>query len=199
MMSNKEMDNSIEHRGQIYIQKILAGEQEAFRDFIELFQCLVYSIASKFIRCQEDQDDICQDIFIKVYQNLGQFRGDSKISTWIGKIAYNVCLNYLRKKKNLAFDDNHGDPYFEKQHATDAPDRLTEMHDISLRLHNEINRLPEKMQTALMLFHVQGLKYDEIASIMGCPEGTVKSHLYRARQLLKKRLLEKYQKEEIVG
>ncbi|MBN2105242.1 sigma-70 family RNA polymerase sigma factor [bacterium] len=194
------MNESIENRGLICIQKILAGEQEAFRDFILLFQRLVYSITSKLIVCQEDQDDICQTIFIKAYQNLDQFRGDSKISTWIGKMTYNTCLNYLRRKKHLCLEDHHIDHYSNKhQNTRDTPDHLTETQDMSIRLHHEMNRLPAQMRTALTLYHIQGLTYDEIASVMSCPEGTVKSHLYRARQLLKKRLLEKYQKEELIG
>jgi len=198
-MSNKEMDQNIEHRGRIYLNQVLNGHRPAYRHFIRLYERLVFSIAARLISCSEDRDDICQDVFIKAYQNLEAFRGDSKISTWLGKITYNTCINYLRRKKLAGARNGISQKTIDEFESLEmAPDQSMEKQDIAARLKDEILRLPPQLQTALTLFHMQGMKYDEIAEIMGLPEGTVKSHLYRARQMLKKRLLEKYQEEELM-
>jgi RNA polymerase sigma factor (sigma-70 family) len=192
------MKKTIELKGQNCLKQVLSGNQEAFREFIKLYEKLVFSIAGKLVDNADDLNDLCQDIFIKVYQSLNQFRNDCKISTWIGKIAYHSCLNYLRKKKSLT-PDCMNEYMLNRQTSQPAPpDRLAETGDISLRLKQEIDRMPVQFRIVLTLYHLEDLKYHEIAEIMALPEGTVKSYLFRARQLLKKRLLEKYEREELI-
>ena len=193
------MNKITELRGQNCLKLVLSGNHEAFREFIELYEKLVFSIAGKLVDNPDDLNDLCQDIFIKVYQSLNQFRNGCKISTWIGKITYHFCLNYLRKKKNLTTDCMNEYMLNRQMSQLSPPDRLAETGDISLRLKQEINRLPVQFRVALTLYHLEDLTYQEIAEIMALPEGTVKSHLFRARQLLKKRLLEKYEQEELIS
>lgn len=188
-----------EKRGQACLNQVLSGNREAFREFIDLYKKLVFSIAGKLVDNPDDLNDLCQEIFIKVYRNLNQFRSDSKISTWIGKIAYLSCLNYLRQKKSLATDSINSYALNQNSVQPMRPDQLAETRDISLLLKQEINNLPSRFRVALTLYHLEGLKYHEISKIMGLPEGTIKSHLFRARQLLKKRLLQKYQQEELIS
>lgn len=188
------MEITHENDGQTCIQEVLNGNHEAYRDFILLYQRLVFSIANKLISCREDRDDICQEVFIKAYQNLANFKGECKISTWIAKITYNTCINTLRRKKTSPLNDSI-DFYSE---SANWPDTQFENQDLCQRVQQEIDRLPVILRTALTLYHQEGLKYDEIARVMNLPEGTIKSHLFRARQLLKKRLLIKYEKEELL-
>ena len=193
------MNEMTEKRGQACLNQVLSGNREAFREFIDLYKKLVFSIAGKLVDNPDDLNDLCQEIFIKVYRNLNQFRSDSKISTWIGKIAYLSCLNYLRQKKSLATDSINSYALNQNSVQPMRPDQLAETRDISLLLKQEINNLPSRFRVALTLYHLEGLKYHEISKIMGLPEGTIKSHLFRARQLLKKRLLQKYQQEELIS
>jgi RNA polymerase sigma factor (sigma-70 family) len=151
------------------------------------------------IQSPTDREDICQDVFLKVYENLGGFKFESKLSTWIAKIAYNTCLNHLEKKKVLLFDDiSSDDRSLESLPGnTLAPDRLAEEKQTSSLLRKEIRKLPVHYKTIITLYHLDHMSYNEISEAMDLPEGTVKSHLFRARRLLKERLMSKYQPEDL--
>lgn len=181
------------------IDKIISGDTKAYQSFIEEYQRLVMHIVFRMISNVADREDVCQDVFIKAYQNLSNFHFESKISTWLAKIAYNTCINYLKKKKVPLFNDFSTDgesiDNFLSDHA--SPDEFAERRDLSLRLQNEINKLPVQFRTILTLYHLDEMSYSEIVEIMGLPEGTVKSYLFRARKLLKERLISKYQQEEL--
>jgi len=183
----------------LLIKKILAGNNKAFQSLIEEYQRLVSHIVFKMINKEEDKEDVCQDVFIKVYQNLSMFMFESKLSTWIGRIAYNTCINHLEKKKAPLFND-----LFPEEVTLDSfadnninPDKFTEEKDISYRLQTEISNMPPQFRTILTLYHLDEMSYHEIGEIMGLPGGTVKSYLFRARKLLKERLISKYKQEEL--
>ena len=181
------------------IDKILAGDTNAFKSVVEEYQRLVSHIVFRMINMEEDREDVCQDIFLKVYRNLSRFKFESKLSTWIAKIAYNTCINYLGKKKVPLFNDLSRDDITLDSFSGNniAPDKFTEKKDISVRLQAIIEKMPAQFRSILTLFHLQEMRYNEIAEIMGLPEGTVKSYLFRARKLLKERLMSQYKQEEI--
>jgi len=183
----------------LLIDKILAGDKKAFQAFIEEYQRLVSHIVFRMIPNESDREDVCQDVFIKLYQNLVYFQFESKVSTWIAKIAYNACINHLRKKKVPLFDDlsSEGESLDSLVGDNISPDEFTEERDIAFRLQSEIDKLPIHFQTILTLYHLDEMSYSEIAEIMKLPEGTVKSYLFRARKLLKDRLMSKYQWEDL--
>ena len=183
----------------LQIQKILAGDKSAFQTLVEEHQRLVSHIVFRMIPNREDREDTCQEVFLKVYQNLGNFRSESKLSTWIAKIAYNACLNHMEKRKLLLFDDlsseeQSKDRFAEKVHH---PDQLTDEKEISSLLQAEIDKMPVHFRAILTLYHLDGMSYNEIGEILSLPAGTVKSYLFRARRLLKERLLAKYQPEDL--
>lgn len=184
----------------VLVEKILSGSSEEFKIIIEAYQRLVSHIVFRMIPKQAEREDICQDVFIQVYQNLGNFKFESKLSTWIARIAYNRCINYLEKKKIPLFHDlSPGEESIEIQSDDSfAPDTFTEHQDRSSRLEMEIEKLPIQFRTILTLFHLDEMKYNEISEIIGLPEGTVKSYLFRARKLLKQRLMSKYKPEELL-
>ena len=181
------------------ILKILSGDQQALRQFIDMHQRLVSHIVFRMIPIEREREDICQNIFIKIYQNLGTFHFQSKLSTWIGAIAYNTCLNYLEKKKIPLREDIPGDYSIPDYADTDVllPDAHVEREDTSIRIRRELMKLPAIFRTILTLFYLDELSYREIGAVMDLPEGTVKSYLFRGRKYLKDRLLRKYQPEEI--
>lgn len=194
------------------VEKIISGDLAAFQQFIENYQRLVTHMVFRMILNEADREEICQDVFLKIYQNLKNFQFQSKLSTWISKIAYNTCINYLKKKKALLYDDLtlHENGSFDsssdnKQNGSillkgefPLPDEATISNEISEMLYRELNQLPVNYRTIITLYHLDNLNYEEISEITGIPMGTVKSHLYRARKLLKDKLLQKYEEQEFV-
>ena len=180
------------------INRINAGDTAAFGLIIEDYKRLVYNIVFRLVQNQKDVEDLCQDVFVKAYRNLANFQFQSKLSTWIGTIAYNTSINYLKKKRVLLKEDISDETNVEYPGEHDnSPQENTENSDISIRLKSEIENLPVQFRTILSLYHLEEMSYAEIADITKLPEGTVKSYLFRARKLLKERLLDKYEKEEL--
>jgi len=181
------------------VEKILAGDRSAFGTLIMEYQKLVNHIVFRMVPAGADREDICQEVFIKVYRNLPRFRFDSSLSTWIGTISRNTCLNFLDKKQVPLLDDilDEGSEFEASADPTQGPDRLLTSRETADILQHEIARLPEAYRTIVTLFHLDEMSYGEIGKIMKLPEGTVKSYLFRARRLMKKRLTAKYVREEL--
>ena len=187
------------------VQQILSGDMNAFRSLIDDFQRLVCHIVFRMVTNETDREEICQEVFIKVHQNLKDFQFKSKLSTWIGRIAYNTCINYLKKKKLPLYDDFLRNDVQNGKSNSETPKRISDFatslrmpddHVISREtmrfVYAEIEKLPPDFRAILTMFHLDEMKYAEISEVMNLPEGTVKSYLFRARKLLKERLLEKY-------
>jgi RNA polymerase sigma-70 factor (ECF subfamily) len=181
------------------VNRILAGDAKAFKSLVEQNQRLVSHIVFKMIPNETDREDLSQDVFMRVYRNLGRFEFRSKLSTWIARITYNTCGNYLEKKKIPLYED-----LAPEQKTIDScaganplPDEYTEKQEISDRLREEVDMLPIQYKTIITLYHLDEMSYTEIGGIMKLPEGTVKSYLFRARKLLKERLTAKFQPEEL--
>lgn len=187
------------HENENLVKQILDGNELAFERLIRNFQRLVSHIVFRMVSNQSDREDICQDVFIKVYKNLSGFRFDSKLSTWIARIAYNRCINFLEKKKVALYDDLSPDDkqYDAAASESDRPDQISQQSDLKALLFKEIDTLPIQYRTIITLYHLDEMSYHEIAGIMGLPEGTVKSYLFRARKQLREKLESKYQREDM--
>lgn len=181
----------------ILIQRILGGDTQAFQAIIQDYQRLVSQIIFRMVPNKVEVEDLCQDVFMKVYQNLASFQFQAKLSTWIARIAYNTAVNYLKKKKVPLFADlAHEGCSIEAFSNEGAPaDEAVVQHDLTARVEAEIQKLPVRFKTILTLYHLQEMSYAEIGKIMGLPDGTVKSYLFRARRMLRERLLAKYDQE----
>jgi RNA polymerase sigma factor (sigma-70 family) len=192
------------------VSKILGGNLNAFKDLVEMYQKLVVHLVFRHISRQEHREEICQEVFIKVFQNLSGFKFQSKLSTWIGKIAYTTTINYLRKEKIHGSDDirtssnndENEDKYYDTLdaiHSDDlSPSETVERQDISKLIHKNIGHLPTPYQTIITLYHLEQMSYQEISEIMDLPEGTVKSYLFRGRKKLKDSLVKELQGEEVL-
>ncbi len=170
------------------IKRIQAGDRHAFRWLIKNNERLVYGLVWKIVRNSADAEDICQEVFLKVHEKLDTFNQDSKLSTWIAKIAYNQALSHLRKRDILQNSDDVQDEVFSDKlpdSGVETPVNCLEAKELKTVVHEAIERLPLPFRTLIDLFHIQEMSYAEIVEISGLPEGTVKSYLYRGRKLLK--------------
>lgn len=186
------------------VDLVLAGDMHAFRCLVEMTEGLVAQIVTRLIRIDEDRKDVAQDVYLKAFQNLKGFRFQSKLSTWVGQIAYNTCLNRLQKKQLSIYgppertaDGMEDDARSDHFRAADETDRLLLQKELKGLLEAEIGRLPPIYQTLIGLYHQEALSYQEITRITGLPEGTVKSYLFRARKELKDSMLSMYKKEKL--
>jgi RNA polymerase sigma factor (sigma-70 family) len=186
------------------VNRVLSGDNHAFGKIINNTEGLVAQIVFKMIPVAEDRKDLVQDIYLKVFHNLCGFKFQSKLSTWIARIAYNTCISWIEKKKplfpgNLSEDDemedNDGNGYSRNGFA-ESETRIFQK-ELSSILYKEIESLPTVWQTLILLYHQESMSYEELADITNLPMGTIKSHLFRARKMLKEKLLSKYKKEAL--
>lgn len=179
------------------VDAVLSGNRHALRDFIKRHERLVSHMVARLVDDKSDREELCQDIFLKAYEKLGDFNFQSKLSTWVATIAYRHGVNHLRKRK-VKFADLPED-------ADDwnfvAPENLAtniEDEDLELLIKKNLEQLPPHYKVVLTLFHVDGMNYNEIGEATGMPEGTVKNYLFRARHLLKESVKKYLGQEEIL-
>lgn len=186
------------------VDRILGGDAAVFGIVIKSTEKLVAQIVFKMISNAEDRKDIAQDIYLKAYKNLGAFRFQSKLSTWIAQISYNTCLDYLRKKRLVLpgndneegdTDDNTLDRLSQSTSIRTESERLIFQKDLSGILKTEIEKLSPVYKTLITLYHQEELSYEEMAEITGLHIGTIKSYLFRARKKMKENLLLNYKKK----
>jgi RNA polymerase sigma factor (sigma-70 family) len=180
------------------IRAVLNGDARAFAKLVDQHKRLVSHIVFRLIPAESDREDLCQDVFLKVYQNLDGFHFNAKLSTWIARIAYNTCLNFLDKKRESLYEDLApvGETLDSLPVDNDRPDTITEQRQQAVRLCEEIDQLPVQYGLILSLYHLQDMSYAEIGRILSMPDGTVKSYLFRARRLLKERLVSRATEEK---
>jgi len=177
------------------VQRVLLGDRSAFDIIVKNTEKLVSMIVSKMITSPADRKDLVQDIYLKVFHNLAGFKHKSKLSTWIGQIAYNTCLHYLNKKQLVLTGELYSDE--SGTDAADDPEVSLSGKELSGILQLEIAKLSPVYRTLITLFHREELSYGEITQITGLPEGTVKNYLFRARKQLKENILANYKIEEL--
>jgi RNA polymerase sigma-70 factor (ECF subfamily) len=192
------------HTDRQLVDLVLGGDMQAFSTIIKTTEGLVAQIVYKLISNEEDRKDMAQDIYLKVFHHLKGFKFQSKLSTWVGQIAYNTCLNRLQKKQVPLYVPPDGDwEWIERGRRYTAPGATEETDGVLLKkelnslLQTAIGQLPPLYQTLIGLYHQEDLSYQEITQITGLPEGTVKNYLFRARKILKESLLSNYKKEQL--
>ena len=174
------------------IRKAQEGQSDAFNTLVEKYQRKMFHLAYSMTRNRESADDLTQDVFLKAYSSLKNFRAESGFGTWLYRIAVNTVKDHLRKegrKRALPFDESIQDSSLSSQEDTILK-REQEREDASKRrlLHRAVETLPEKYRVILTLRDIQGIPYSDIADILRISPGTVDSRLFRARKLLKKQM-----------
>lgn len=176
------------------VKRVQAGDTVAFDILVQKYQHKVVNLVGRFVSDQTECYDITQDAFIKAYRAIGKFRGDSQFYTWLYRIAANTAKNYLaskaRKSPTYSVDVDDAE-HFEgesglKEYAT--PENLLLTEEIKSTVFKAIEALPDDLKSAITLREIEGLSYEEIAEVMGCPIGTVRSRIFRARDVIDKEL-----------
>ena len=161
----------------------VAGQTEAFGTLVERYERAVFHLCLRTMRSSDEAEDCAQEAFFKAFRSLHTFKAGSKFSTWIFSIAYHACCDRLARRKRFGDDElpDKADPGL-------GPAQLAELNDEARALRAAIDALPEKYRAVITLYHLQGRQYEEIAQVLDLPMGTVKTHLFRAKELLRKAL-----------
>lgn len=179
------------------VARVLAGDRDAFQDLVQTYQRLVSHVVFRIVRDPRDREEVCQDVFVRVYQKLDQFAHESALGTWIARIAYRLSLNHLERRRIPLYDDLRPDEAggtAVDQLPTSGVSPLDEVEGAQLRafVRARVDELPVQYRTVVTLYHLEEMAVGEIAAVMDLPEGTVKSHLFRARKMLKEKLVASY-------
>lgn len=172
------------------------GDLDAFEQLVKRYQNKIYNLACRFLGNRVDAYDLAQETFIRLYQSLPRFRGESSLRTWLYRITVNVCRDELRRQKRrniVSVEDKKADTennnvYGNYLHAgVSSPEEILERKEFCSKVQSCLYSLPEKHRLILVMREIQGMSYEEIAEILQCPRGTVKSRLSSARQVFKEK------------
>lgn len=183
-MSDREIDQQL-------VERVQRGDKAAFDLLVAKYQRKIFRLLSRLVRDPAEIEDVAQEAFIKAYRALPNFRGDSAFYTWLYRIAINTAKNYLVSQGRRAPTTTEAD--IEEAETFDDGDQLRDLNTpdsmlLSKQVAEAVNRaidaLPEDLRTAIVLRELEGLSYEEIAESMGCPIGTVRSRIFRAREAI---------------
>jgi RNA polymerase sigma-70 factor (ECF subfamily) len=176
------------------VRKVQKGDKHAFDLLVLKYQQRIINLTFRFVKNWDDAADVSQDAFIKAYKGLANFRGDSAFYTWLYRIAANTAKNHLvsakRKSTTNALDAQEAEQYdgADLLRENASPERAALTEELKKVIHDAIEALPTDLKEAVTLREFDGLSYDEIAEIMDCPIGTVRSRIFRARDAIDEKI-----------
>jgi RNA polymerase sigma-70 factor (ECF subfamily) len=183
-MGDREIDQELVLRAQ-------RGDKRAYELLVMKYQRKLGRLLSRWVRDPAEVEDVTQEAFIKAYRALPSFRGDSAFYTWLYRIAINTAKNYLvalgrRAPTSTSFDNEEAEGFEDADQLRDSntPESELEGKQIAAVVNKAMDALPEDLRTAITLREIEGLSYDEIANVMNCPIGTVRSRIFRAREAI---------------
>jgi RNA polymerase sigma-70 factor (ECF subfamily) len=187
-MSDREIDQQLVERAQ-------RGDKRAFELLVAKYQRKLGRLLSRFIRDPAEVEDVAQEAFIKAYRALPSFRGESAFYTWLYRIGINTAKNYLvaqgrRAPTTTGFDSEDAENFedAEQLREVNTPENEMISKQIARTVNETMDALPEELRTAIVLREIDGLSYEEIAAVMNCPIGTVRSRIFRARETIAEKL-----------
>jgi RNA polymerase sigma-70 factor (ECF subfamily) len=187
-VSDREIDRQLVARAQ-------RGDKRAFGLLVEKYQRKLARLLSRFIRDPAEVEDVTQEAFIKAYRALPAFRGDSAFYTWLYRIGINTAKNYLMAMGRRAptsteveADEAEGFEEGEQLRDINTPESVLLSNEIAETVNSTIEKLPEELRTAIQLREIEGMSYEDIARVMDCPIGTVRSRIFRAREAIAEQL-----------
>jgi len=180
------------------IRRFKNGDEESFKELVKRYQSRVYSIVFAMLGDKNDADDICQEIFVKLYRSLYQFKGKSKFFTWLYRLTVNTCINAQngrkRKLQTISLSYPVGETEkplaeFVEEEGGNSSINILKNKELGMKINSAIDSLSDELKEVFVLREIEDLSYKELAKILQCSEGTVKSRLFRARDKLKEKLL----------
>ena len=188
------------------IEKAQKMDVQAFEQLVEKYQKKVFNIAFSMLNNMDDASDISQEVFIKAFKSIKHYKQNSSFSTWLYRITVNTCLDELRKRKNksnvFSIDQvihlESGEVTRQLEDDRPTPDSMVENNELRALVRDSISQLSDELKEVIILRDINGLSYDDIADMLDCPLGTVKSRINRARNALKeilKRKIELWKKD----
>ncbi|PPU93519.1 RNA polymerase sigma factor RpoE [Xanthomonas albilineans] len=181
--TSQELDSEL-------VRRVQRGESAAFDVLVRKYQHRVVGVIGRYIADWSECQDVAQDTFIRAYRAMGSFRGDAQFSTWLHRIAVNTAKNYLIAHKRRPPTDDVDVLDAEQFDSgarlrdTDTPERELMRQELERTVMQAVDALPEELRTAITLREVDGMRYEDIAQKMGCPIGTVRSRIFRAREAI---------------
>lgn len=180
---------------QALVERAQAGDQKAFGLLVDKYQRKLGRLLSRMVRDQAEVEDVVQESFIKAYRALPNFRGDSAFYTWLYRIGINTAKNYLvsmgrrpQVLNDVELEDAENFEDGDELRTMETPESEMMTKEIARTVNDTVEGLPEELRTAITLREMEGLSYEEIATIMGCPIGTVRSRIFRARETIAEKL-----------
>ena len=176
------------------VRRVQAGDKAAFDLLVRKYQHRIAHLVSRYVRDPAEAEDVAQEAFIKAYRGLANFRGESAFYTWLYRIAVNTAKNSLvasgRRVPDHGVDATEAEQYESGALLRDGatPEREMLSREIEAEIHRTIESLPRELREAITLREMEGLAYEEIATVMDCPVGTVRSRIFRAREAIDRRL-----------
>ncbi|MFM7273162.1 MAG: RNA polymerase sigma factor RpoE [Gammaproteobacteria bacterium] len=177
------------------VARVQQGDKRAFEVLVLKYRHRIFSLVSRFVRDPDEVQDVVQEAFIKAYRAIGGFRGESAFYTWLYRIAANTAKNHLVSRSrrppgaDLEVEDAEQLDAARALRDIEDPESLMMAEQLREAVEGAIRRLPEDLRTALMLREFEGLSYEEIAEVMACPVGTVRSRIFRAREAVDQEIL----------
>ena len=182
----RERKGESDFSDQLIVSQVVSGQKDMFRLLVRRHERAVYGMGLSFFRNREDASDFTQEVFLKSYRSLSRFEGRSRFSTWLYKIAYNTAINEVNRRKeyhSLAEEDAQ-----KLANTSDTPERLALRNAAKEAVEAALNDLPERFRICVDLFFFYDRSYQEIEAITGFPVNTIKSHVFRAKKLLREKL-----------
>jgi RNA polymerase sigma-70 factor (ECF subfamily) len=184
--TKKEETNESDFNDQLIVNQVITGQKELFRLLVQRHERAVYSMGLSFFRNSEDSCDFTQEVFLKAYRNLGGFEGRSRFSTWLYRIAYNTAINEVNRRKeyfSLAEEEMNN-----MINIGDTPEQTMIRNAAREAVRMAVKELPRRFAVCIDLFFFYDRSYQEIETITGIPVNTIKSHVFRAKILLREKL-----------
>jgi RNA polymerase sigma-70 factor (ECF subfamily) len=176
---------------QVLVERVQRGDKQAFGLLVSKYQRKLIRLLSRMVRDPAEVEDVAQEAFIKAYRALPGFRGESAFYTWLYRIGINTAKNYLvalgrRAPTTTGFDNEEAEGFEDAEQLRDSstPESELEGKEIAATVNHAMDALPPDLRTAITLREIEGLSYEEIASVMNCPVGTVRSRIFRARDAI---------------
>lgn len=194
---SQDLPASAQDSDTVLVQRTVAGDQRAYGLLVLKYQRRIQRLIGRMVRDVDLVEDICQETFIRAYRALHQFRGDAQFYTWLYRIAVNTAKKFLLELKNdptvsesfLANDDDDETSWRKNEPtADDGPESILAAKEIAAVVNAAMDDLPADLRQAVVLREIEGLSYEEIASAMNCPVGTVRSRIFRAREAISARV-----------